>query len=91
MGIICLVLGAWFNHNAQKAPPEVRERFSMPWADALAPPPGTPERLQPFGDSQVRVELAAIGVAVAGAKMGPLLWRFGAAVIIVGVVALLVA
>jgi hypothetical protein len=86
-----LILGVWFNRNAQKAPPEVRKRFSMPWADALAPPPDTPERLKPLGDGQIRVQLAAIGVAVAGAKMGPPLWRFGAGAIIAGFIILLLA
>ncbi len=91
MGTICVVLGAWFNYNASRADPDLKERFSLPWREALEPSPGTPSRLKPMGDMEIRAQLSAIGVAVAGAKMGPVLWRFGTGGVLVGVVGFLIS
>lgn len=89
MGFVCVLLGGTFNRIAAKADPDLKKRFRLPWAEALRPPAGTPDRLKPFGDMQVRAQLSAIGYAVTMAKLGPVLWRVGIAAAIIGIIGIL--
>ena len=91
IGLFLIIIGAWFNFNAARADPWLKERYRLPFADALAPPPGTPDRLTPLGDWQHRVRLHALAIAVTGAKIGPVAWRVGIGLVLTGVLGVILS
>ena len=77
--VMLLYLGLCSTITVRRASAEVRERFKLPLRQALAPPPGTPQRLEPGGDWEHRSRLIGIAYCVTMAKARPWLYGLGIA------------